>query len=286
MSKSIGSIIRKLRCSRNLTQEQLAENLNVTTQAVSKWETCMCMPDISQVVPIAHFFGVSTDTLFGIEEENEGDAVQSLINTATSQDSYTDEYALLKEALQTYPGDVRLLLELISCGVCLLEDETNVKATERNAVFEECERAGRLILSYSKDLNVLIEATEWLIKLYCEIGETEKAIVLSEMLPSKIGFNKEAALGRIYESYKDYEKALESYSVNISQFQTQLIHSIVLCGNMYNLKGDKKNAVRMYSSAIALSEKYLENNPIQDNKVLRTRLENTIEKCNKAIKNM
>ena len=69
MSITIGNIIRDLRCSRNLTQEQLAENLNITAQAISKWENNTGMPDISQVVPIAHFFGVSTDFLFGVSSD-------------------------------------------------------------------------------------------------------------------------------------------------------------------------------------------------------------------------
>ena len=55
MAKTIGNVIRELRCARNLTQEQLAENLNITAQAISKWENHIGMPDISQVVPIAHF---------------------------------------------------------------------------------------------------------------------------------------------------------------------------------------------------------------------------------------
>ena len=50
MAKIIGNIIRELRCSRNLTQEQLAENLNITAQAISKWENNIGMTDISQVV--------------------------------------------------------------------------------------------------------------------------------------------------------------------------------------------------------------------------------------------
>lgn len=147
---------------------------------------------------------------------------------------------MLKEALRTYPGDVRLLLELLSCGECLIVDGDTVNGAERNTIFEECERAGKLILSYSKDLSILIEATEWLIKLYCEMGETEKATVLSESLPSTIGFNKESALGRIFENRKEYGKALGCYSSNVSQFQRQLIHSIVLCGNMHNLNKEKK----------------------------------------------
>lgn len=247
MAKTIGNIIRELRCSRNLTQEQLAENLNITAQAISKWENNIGMPDISQVVPIAHFFGVSTDVLFGVEKKMDVDEVQALIDSATNQDSYKDEYALLKEALRTYPGDVRLLLELLSCGECLLADGDTVNGAERNTIFEECERAGRLILSYSKDLSILIEATEWLIKLYCEVGENEKATTLSESLPSTIVFNKESALGRVFENSKEYEKALECYSSNVSQFQRQLIHSLVLCGNMHNLNKCKKQATEYYS---------------------------------------
>lgn len=286
MAKTIGNIIRELRCSRNLTQEQLAENLNITAQAISKWENNIGMPDISQVVPIAHFFGVSTDVLFGVEEKMDVDEVQALIDNATIQDSYKDEYALLKEALRTYPGDIRLLSELLSCGECLLADGDTVNDAERNAIFEECERAGRLILSYCKDLSVLIEATEWLIKLYCEMGEVEKAAALSESLPSVIGFNKEAAFGRIYENRKEYEKALKCYTDNVSQFQRQLIHSIVLCGNMHNLTGEKKQASKVYSLAITLSENFLENNPIPENKSLQKNLTKTIERCRKTIEQL
>ena len=286
MAKTIGNIIRELRCSRNLTQEQLAENLNITAQAISKWENNIGMPDISQVVPIAHFFGVSTDVLFGVEEKMDIDEIQTLIDKATTQESYKDEYALLKEALRTYPGDIRLLSELLSCGECLLADGDTVNDAERNAIFEECERAGRLILSYCKDLSVLIEATEWLIKLYCEMGEVEKAAALSESLPSVIGFNKEAAFGRIYENRKEYEKALKCYTDNVSQFQRQLIHSIVLCGNMHNLTGEKKQASKVYSLAITLSENFLENNPIPENKSLQKNLTKTIERCRKTIEQL
>ena len=45
-----------------------------------------------------------------------------------------DEYALLKEALRTYPGDVRLLLELLSCGECLIADGDTVNGAERNTI--------------------------------------------------------------------------------------------------------------------------------------------------------
>lgn len=46
MKESMGQIIRKLRKERNLTQEELAEQLNITYQAVSRWENETGMPDI------------------------------------------------------------------------------------------------------------------------------------------------------------------------------------------------------------------------------------------------
>lgn len=287
MTKTIGNIIRELRRSRNLTQEQLAENLNITAQAISKWENNIGMPDISQVAPIAHFFGVSTDVLFGLEKDTAIDEVQLLLDNATSQDSYKDEYTLLKEALQTYPGDVRLLSELLSCGVCLLADgDTITKESERTIIFEDCERSGRLILSYSKNLSALLNATEWLIKLYCERGQISNAVELSETLPSIIGFNKEAALARICEYENNHETAIECYTTNIAQFQRQLVHSLILCGNMYVNNEKSKKAFELYSLAITMSENFIENNPVPQNNALQKYLDKSIERCKKAIEQL
>ena len=67
MYRFIGKKIKTLRLSRNLTQEELSELLFVTPQAISKWERGLGYPDISQIVPIAKIFGVSTDDLLGAD---------------------------------------------------------------------------------------------------------------------------------------------------------------------------------------------------------------------------
>ncbi len=61
---NLGNNIKQLRQQKNLTQEQIAEKLGVTYQAVSKWETNANTPDISLLPAIASLFGVSIDTLF------------------------------------------------------------------------------------------------------------------------------------------------------------------------------------------------------------------------------
>lgn len=58
-----GEQIREIRKSENLTQEQFAEKLHVTRQAVSNWENDKNLPDIEMLILISNEFHVSLDTL-------------------------------------------------------------------------------------------------------------------------------------------------------------------------------------------------------------------------------
>ncbi len=60
-----------LRKSRNLTQEQLAEKLNVSRQSVSKWESGQVIPDAEKLVEVSKIFDVSLDTLLKPSELDE-----------------------------------------------------------------------------------------------------------------------------------------------------------------------------------------------------------------------
>lgn len=61
---SLGSQIGLYRRKMNMTQEVLAQRLSVTNQAVSKWESDQCCPDIGLLPQIADIFGISLDALF------------------------------------------------------------------------------------------------------------------------------------------------------------------------------------------------------------------------------
>ncbi len=62
----IGEKIKELRKAQDITQEKLADYLNISYQAVSKWENGLALPDITLVPQLANFFGVSADELLGI----------------------------------------------------------------------------------------------------------------------------------------------------------------------------------------------------------------------------
>ena len=60
---TIGEKITKLRTANNISQEQLAEKLDVSRQSVSKWEMDQALPQIDKVLSICSLFGISTDEL-------------------------------------------------------------------------------------------------------------------------------------------------------------------------------------------------------------------------------
>ena len=62
---TLGTQIGLYRRKVNMTQEALAQKLGVTNQAVSKWESEQCCPDITLLPQIADIFGISLDELFG-----------------------------------------------------------------------------------------------------------------------------------------------------------------------------------------------------------------------------
>ena len=64
--------MREFRRRDGRTQEELAQVLDVTPQAVSRWEKNICYPDMTLLPSIANRFGVSIDELFGYRNDRDG----------------------------------------------------------------------------------------------------------------------------------------------------------------------------------------------------------------------
>ena len=85
-SETLGRRIARLRLAKTATQERLAKELNVSPQAVSKWENDINYPDISLLPDLARFLGVSVDELLSgaSASAQETEAAQE---SATAQES-------------------------------------------------------------------------------------------------------------------------------------------------------------------------------------------------------
>lgn len=74
MEKTLGTMIAELRKNNGMTQAELAEKMNVTDKAVSKWERDLSCPDVSSFPRLAEVLGVTVDELMhGMKKENEHD---------------------------------------------------------------------------------------------------------------------------------------------------------------------------------------------------------------------
>ena len=61
--KAIGQFIKTMRKSKNITQKELAEKLNITAQAVSRWENGEALPDTMILLDLAEYLGVTVDLI-------------------------------------------------------------------------------------------------------------------------------------------------------------------------------------------------------------------------------
>ena len=89
--KMIGQFIKELRKEKNITQEELAQKLNVSNRTISRWETGNNMPDISILVELSEIFDVSIPEIINAERKSENmneeskELVQSMSEYATSE---------------------------------------------------------------------------------------------------------------------------------------------------------------------------------------------------------
>lgn len=104
--------LKKLRRERGLTQEELAQFLGVTNQAVSKWERGEGYPDITMLPIIANYFEVTVDDLLGNDLISREEKITQYCNRFWNADrslSMDECVAIAKKAYTEYPYDWRII---------------------------------------------------------------------------------------------------------------------------------------------------------------------------------
>ncbi len=103
----IGKFIAKCRKKKKLTQAQLAEKLNITDRAVSKWETGKSMPDSSIMLELCGILGITVNELLSGKELG-----------MESYEKKTDENNIAKNVIVSILFSVILLIGIMICLIC------------------------------------------------------------------------------------------------------------------------------------------------------------------------
>ncbi len=182
---TIGEKIKKLRREQGITQEKLAEYLNISYQAVSKWENNSALPDISLVVPISNFFGVTTDVLFDVEDKCDEKEIEEYDNCSRelgNKGRIRELIELWRGAVSKYPKNYHCLYMLASClNLSINSIGFEKEECDRNA--KECLDICNRIIEDCTDDEIRANIRHQLVFLYMNTGDEEKAIACAEKAP-------------------------------------------------------------------------------------------------------
>lgn len=267
MNISLGMKIRELRTGQGRTQTELAEALEVSPQAVSRWEIGATYPDLELLPSIANYFGVTIDELFGFEGDREA-KINAIISEAASLAKYDNgvdvniekRLTLLRNGLVEFPKNERLMYELAStlsnAGWARIGERIEYDgdgylvhsvSNRDNEYWYESIKLYETLLSETKNPKIISDATYGLIMLYSNMGQSKKGVALAEKAPP-LYYSREMLMGDASDGAERHEylgRALLRLADMLAETTVQLLMS-----KKSNFEGDL--AIRVVSGMISL----------------------------------
>ncbi len=230
MKVNIGDKIRTLRKQRGITQEQLADAVGISFQAVSKWENGIALPDITLAPVLASYFGVSMDELFDYNLKETEAKIKGICDKAyvfrESDPSRSRE--ILEEGLKDYPDNDILLNNLLY--VLDYRDEPD----------EVVKTANRLIDSTTHN-DVRYDALRCLADAYKQKGDMASAEAAIEQIP-EIHFSKLSVAAWVLTGKKKYEAAEKQKWIDFEEL-------LQMMGKIAEYREDEKDYVGALAEA-------------------------------------
>ncbi len=224
---SIGSTIKRLRREKDITQEQLAEYLGISSRAVSQWECDRTAPDISLLPALCHIFDVSSDVLLGIDIAKSNEAIQNYLDKAREQEyqgNFEISVDILREAIRKFPKSYEIMQNLAE-DIISVYSRKGIK--EYDEVFELCNR----ILAECTDNVIRYKAIRTLGTAYGYADKKDEMLKLAEEMPKACFSYENFMLYRWWNGDTDFSKR-QSY---ISYLIDQLLSSIgCACGHRHD----------------------------------------------------
>jgi transcriptional regulator with XRE-family HTH domain len=247
MKLTLGQKIKELRKRDDRKQEDLANALGVTNQAVSRWEKDGSYPDMEMIPAIANYFGITIDELFGYENDRDK-KISTIIGKIdaydikhSGDDYWVDEcLTILREGLAEFPNNERLLLTLADTlweagwrrhyGWLYYDDEGYIQyhydTHKKNEYWSECAKVCEQLVDNTKDNVIFTQAVAILVPLYRNYGEFEKAISYAKRMP-KLQQSREFLLTEATDGKLGAEYIGEFLLESARQFSEQLVFGVI-----------------------------------------------------------
>ena len=262
MGNTIGNNIKSFRKNKGFTQEELADLLSVTPQAVSKWESENGLPDVSMLIPLAQVLGVSTDALLGYDSLSENETVitrvrETVAGLKNSDEGRAEKALKISEYLSTEttlnPGCFEIIKDYVEETANLsmyadpvLENAFPDDMEHIEKLYKDAVRKGAYLISHCTD-KVLIDKTHFgMAWIYIHEKDFDNAREHINVLPS-ISTNriKEKLSMEMTFFESGFEKMKDDIDAN-SIMLFDLVASILnTYGENYGWWGEKEEALEM-----------------------------------------
>ena len=233
---------KKFRKLAGMTQEDVANFLMVTPQAVSKWETGNGTPDISLLVPIAELFGISTDELL------ENTAKTDSFIAETDCISYEERYSKYQNLLKYNPTNAEILLKMLSISAEWLHAERSTLSEEKkNQIVSSAEDYSERLRSKSDKVNTWTESHGIMSDVYASAENFAAAKKEAEYLPSA-RYTHARIAGNIAHREKEYEKSRDFYRKSVTDTLPYLFWDIERIAGTYNPATNRPMIDKIYQT--------------------------------------
>ena len=246
MNIKICENLKELRKQKGNTQEELAEYLGISMQAVSKWERGECYPDITLIPAIAQYYNATTDRLLGVDEiaaelrmkeyyKRHGELLKQ---STGGLDQHEKTVALWEEARREFPNNHDVLVLLLES---LCYPRPHASEHHFDEIVQICER----LLAESTVNYMRYMAISQLCEIYAHKKDFENAKKYADMA-SSVWVSKEILYGRCFEG----EELVKYTQENLRRLIDIIYYNCVIKAAECTESADEK--IQMYEFAYKL----------------------------------
>lgn len=216
---AFSDILKQLRLKNSMTQEDLAETLGLTPQAVSRWENDAAFPDSTIIRKLAYMFDVTTDYLLEVDHSQMKKEIGHLILRSFDEPEPEDGAALLRDALNDYPRNENLMHALSN----LLHHKIYLPAPDGENAQAALREARRLMEQlYARTGS--IEHLTSLLHILRDAGMTERGNKLLQSLHTSYGVREEMTIE--FAVGEDRIRQIRKYAYTLLDKLNRYVHML------------------------------------------------------------
>ncbi len=261
MSITLGKNIKAFRKSKGFTQEELADLLNITPQAVSKWESGNGLPDVSMLIPLAKILGVSTDSLLGydniLENEELTSGIRDTIRSIKAEKDRAHAALAVCEFLSTEtnlnPGNFEIIKDYVqeTANLSMYEDPVlegyfQDEPERIQKIYKDCIRKGAYLISHCSDRELVDKTHYALAWIYIHKKDFENAKDHINVLPSlstgSIRENLDMELVFFESGFDKMKEKIEDNAILLFYLISSMLNTI---SENYGWWGEKEEAYQI-----------------------------------------